>query len=191
MLEFLRERATFRKARLFACACARLAGDRAPAPARAAVEAAERYADGEATPEDLDRARDALEAAVAAGPQEVWACRAAAAASRRVTWSAALGFATGASPVSEPLPRAARAGLLHCLFGNPFRPAAVDPAWRTAVVLRLAGSIYAERAFDRLPVLADQLEEAGSTDARLLAHLRGPGPHALGCHALDAVLGKE
>ena len=38
---------------------------------------------------------------------------------------------------------------------------------------------------------ADLLEEAGATDAALLAHLRGPGPHALGCHALDAVLGKE
>jgi hypothetical protein len=64
-------------------------------------------------------------------------------------------------------------------------------ALRTAGVFRLAESIYAERAFDRLPVLADLLEEAGATDAAVLAHLRGPGPHALGCHALDAVLGKE
>jgi hypothetical protein len=39
--------------------------------------------------------------------------------------------------------------------------------------------------------LADALEEAGCTDANLLGHLRGPGPHALGCHALDAVLGKS
>ena len=81
--------------------------------------------------------------------------------------------------------------LLRCVFGNPFRPVTFDPAWRTAEVLRLAEAIYAERAFDRLPILADLLEEAGATDAALLAHLRGPGPHALGCHALDAILGKE
>jgi hypothetical protein len=80
---------------------------------------------------------------------------------------------------------------LRCLFGNPFRPVAFDRAWRTADGLRMAESIYAARAFDRLPVLADLLEEAGATDAALLAHLRGPGPHALGCHALDAALGKE
>jgi hypothetical protein len=80
---------------------------------------------------------------------------------------------------------------MRCLFGNPFRRAPFDPAWRTADVQRLAGAIYAGRAFDRLPVLADLLEEAGATDARLLGHLSGPGLHALGCHALDAVLGKE
>jgi hypothetical protein len=47
------------------------------------------------------------------------------------------------------------------------------------------------RRFEDLPVLADLLEEAGCTDAALLGHLRGPGPHILGCHALDAVLGKS
>lgn len=47
----------------------------------------------------------------------------------------------------------------------------------------------------RLALLADALEEAGCTDAALLAHLRGwetvplRGPHVRGCHALDAVLG--
>jgi hypothetical protein len=42
----------------------------------------------------------------------------------------------------------------------------------------------------RLLVLSDALEEAGLTDAELLAHLRAPGPHYRGCHVLDAVLGK-
>jgi hypothetical protein len=58
------------------------------------------------------------------------------------------------------------------------------------VVLR-AESVSAARRFEDLPVLADLLEEAGLTDAALLGHLRGPGPHALGCWALDAVLGKS
>src|SRR5262249_10345598 len=67
--------------------------------------------------------------------------------------------------------KAAQVGLFRCVFGNPFRPVASDPGWRTADVLRLAEAVYAERAFDRLPILADLLEEAGATDAALLAHL--------------------
>jgi hypothetical protein len=84
---------------------------------------------------------------------------------------------------------------LRDLFGNPFRP---PPALDAAVLAhndgaarRLAESIYEGRRFEDLPVLADLLEETGLTDAALLAHLRGPGPHVLGCHALDAVLGKS
>jgi hypothetical protein len=55
----------------------------------------------------------------------------------------------------------------------------------------LAQAIYEDRAFDRLPVLADALEDAGCTNSDLLGHLRGPGPHARGCWVLDLLLGKE
>jgi hypothetical protein len=55
----------------------------------------------------------------------------------------------------------------------------------------LAQSIYEGRAFDLLPVLADALEGAGCTDADLLGHLCGPGPHVRGCWALDLLLGKS
>jgi hypothetical protein len=55
----------------------------------------------------------------------------------------------------------------------------------------LAATIYHERAFDRLPILADALEDAGCDNADILDHLRGPGPHVRGCWALDLVLGKE
>jgi hypothetical protein len=58
-------------------------------------------------------------------------------------------------------------------------------------VTRLAESLYEGRRFEDLPALADLLEEAGCTDADLLGHLRGPGPHALGFWGLDAVLGKS
>ncbi len=80
--------------------------------------------------------------------------------------------------------------LLAEVFGNPFRPVAFDPAWRTATVLAIAEPAYADRAFDRLPILADALEDAGCDADELLAHLRGPGPHVRGCWALDLVLGK-
>jgi len=81
--------------------------------------------------------------------------------------------------------------LLRCIAGNPFRPVAFDPNWRTETVVSLASAIYAERAFDRLPILADALEEAGCDHADILSHCRGPGPHARGCWVVDLVLGKE
>ncbi|MFO0797467.1 MAG: hypothetical protein U0804_08310 [Gemmataceae bacterium] len=76
------------------------------------------------------------------------------------------------------------------ILGNPFRPVALDPAWRTEAVVGLATGIYADRAFDRLPVLADALEDAGCADADVLGHCRGPGPHARGCWVVDLLLGK-
>ena len=45
--------------------------------------------------------------------------------------------------------------------------------WNDATVPRLAEAIYRERAFDRCPILADAIEEAGCTDAAILNHLRG------------------
>jgi hypothetical protein len=95
----------------------------------------------------------------------------------------------GGGPVRKKL-----AGLFYCLFANPFRPVAFDPAWlawNDRTVSRLAQQIYARRAFGRLPVLADALEDAGCADRGLLDHLRGPGPHARGCWALDLLLARE
>jgi hypothetical protein len=80
------------------------------------------------------------------------------------------------------------------IFGNPFRPVAVESAWlgwNNSTVVKLAKAIHDERAFDRLPVLADALEDAGCTNADLLGHCRVPDRHVLGCWALDLVLGKE
>jgi hypothetical protein len=82
---------------------------------------------------------------------------------------------------------------LRCVFGNPYRPLAVDAAWLAregSTAARLAQAIYDDRAFDRLPILADALEEANCTDRAMLDHCRGPGPHARGCHVLDALIGK-
>jgi hypothetical protein len=87
-----------------------------------------------------------------------------------------------------------QADLLRCLFGNPFRPVAVDPvwlAWRERTVVRLAQAIDADHALDRLPILADALEEAGCTDAHVLGHCRGGGKHAPGCWVLNTLLGRE
>jgi hypothetical protein len=89
-------------------------------------------------------------------------------------------------------PRSAVArALVRCVLGNPFRPAAVDPRWRTADAVGLARAIYEDRAFDRLPILADALTDAGCDDEQILAHCRSSGPHVRGCWVVDLVLGKE
>jgi hypothetical protein len=80
--------------------------------------------------------------------------------------------------------------ILRCVFGNPFRPVAVDPNWLTSTVLALAQGIYEERAFDRLPILADALQDAGCDNEDILNHCRDIGPHARGCCVVDLVLGK-
>jgi hypothetical protein len=80
--------------------------------------------------------------------------------------------------------------LLRDILGDPFRRVALDPMPGTATMSSLAQAIYDERPFDRPPILADALEEAGCTDPAILAHLRGPGPHVRGCWMLDLILGK-
>jgi hypothetical protein len=81
--------------------------------------------------------------------------------------------------------------LIRDIFGNPFRPVKVAPAWRTSTGVELAQAIYDERAFDRLPILADALEDAGCTNADVLEHCRQTGIHARGCWVVDLLLGKE
>jgi hypothetical protein len=82
-----------------------------------------------------------------------------------------------------------QAALLRCIFGNPFRPVTADPSWLTSTVTALARGIYADRAFDRLPILADALQDAGCDHADILGHCRSDGPHAHGCWVVDLLLG--
>ncbi len=61
--------------------------------------------------------------------------------------------------------------------------------WPSAKVAP-SGGLNDHRAFDRLPILADALEEAGCRDADILGHCREPGEHVRGCWVVDLVLGK-
>jgi hypothetical protein len=85
---------------------------------------------------------------------------------------------------------AIQARFLRDIFGNPFRTVAIDPSWLTSTVVSLAEGIYTDRAFDRLTILADALQDAGCDDPDILDHCRGPGPHVRGCWVVDLVLGK-
>jgi hypothetical protein len=83
------------------------------------------------------------------------------------------------------------ASLIRDIFGNPFRPVTLDPRWQSETVVSLATGIYSDRAFDRMPILADALEDAGCDNPDVLNHCRGDGPHVRGCWVVDLVLGKE
>ncbi len=83
--------------------------------------------------------------------------------------------------------------LVREVFGNPFRPPGIDPAWLTwnhGAVRHIAESIAATGDFTDLPILGDALEDAGCCHEELLQHLRSGTAHAPGCWALDAVLGR-
>ncbi len=80
--------------------------------------------------------------------------------------------------------------LLRDIFGNPFRPVAFDPAWRTDTALALARSMYESREFSAMPILADALQDAGCDSDNILNHCREPGTHVRGCWVVDLVLGK-
>src|SRR5262249_55613880 len=83
--------------------------------------------------------------------------------------------------------------LLRDVFGYLFRRTAVVPAWRRrngGLVARLAAAVHDERAYDRLPILADALEDAGCADADILEHCRSVGEHVRGCWVGALLLGR-
>jgi hypothetical protein len=182
-----------RKLRLFACGCYRQVPDcLADERTRSAVEVAERHADGLAGAGELRVARTAK-----GGPHNArfWVTRTSAfTAASGALWSPLDEATCSFDPVSRHHRFPNALALLRDVYGNPFRPVSVRPAWlawNDAAIPRLAQAIYDDRAFDRLPVLADALEDAGCADRDVLGHLRGPGPHVRGCWALDLVLDKE
>jgi hypothetical protein len=118
----------------------------------------------------------------------------AGAVEKTAPWSALLQRqADLASNQAKQRERQVQADLLREVFGNPFRPVAIDPAWlrwNDGTVPRLARVIYDEGIFETLPVLADALEDAGCIDVALLQHCRSGATHVRGCWAVDAILEK-
>lgn len=209
MLDFLRGKASDRKLPLFSVACCRhiwnLMTDKR---SRAAVELAERHADVPVSEQEIDVAWDESQDATAdaenAAPDDdftVYANHAAystipnpldlpafyhARATAEYSWWAVSG--------KNRRERSWQCCLLREIVGDPFRPEPAEVSWlarNDATIPKVAQSIYEKRAFDRLPILADALQEAGCDDEEILAHCRQPGSHVRGCWAVDLVLGKE
>jgi hypothetical protein len=197
-----------RKRRLLACACTRRVLRFLPEERFAwAVAECERYADGEVEWKALLAARKVVRAADAdlraTGGLEHQTQ--AAGGVRAVTEKEFMQFkmaieyaqhALGAYSRPDFTGGCAREAaeqvvLARDVFRNPFHPVTFDPPWRTEAVVALARSMYDSRDFTPTPVLADALEDAGCTEADVLAHCRGDGPHVRGCWVVDLVLGKS
>lgn len=107
---------------------------------------------------------------------------------------AAVGFIAGRSLNARKAERGIQAGLLRDIFGNPFQTYITDPAWlrwSDGTVRKMAQSVYDNRCFETLPIMADALEEAGCTNANMLAHCREGMLHVRGCWVVDCLLKKE
>jgi hypothetical protein len=205
LLQFVRGTASERKLRLFAVACCRRVWHLLPVGAvREAVEVAERFAEGMATAEELRAARlAARREVVPVGGKVTWDSGLTAA--KRTAWEACI-LAADSAWEAAGRPRAlgvrdrawdaeshAQCDLVRDLF-NPFHPATLDPGWLTwqdGTVAKMTRSIYDDRAFDRLPILGDALEDAGCDNADILDHCRSGGEHVRGCWVVDLLLGKH
>jgi hypothetical protein len=215
------QRVSERKWRLFACATVRAIWEQVRLDVcRRAVEQAERYADGLISGDDVMQAQRLAEMAAwptqegsapytadyvasqAAGRLDVATCHFYA------RWVAEMVLQVVMASVRQDgtikkieryraaLLKASQMASQQCnlirdIFNNPFRPVSLNPTWRTPTVLSLAQSVYDDRRFGDLPVLADALEEAGCGDAGVLGHLRQECEHARGCWAVDLILGKS
>jgi hypothetical protein len=205
MLRFLDKKISDRKVRLLACACCRrLWGHLRDERSREAVCVTERYADSSASKAELRRSRQAVRAAQQEIPRDgkhevewnAYGVIALVATEKDFikaideAWVVARSPATGIRVARDPFP----ANLLRESVGNPFRISLLNPAWLAwnyGTVCKIAQAIYEERAFDRLPILADALEDAGCDNADILAHCRSEGPHVRGCWVVDLILGKQ
>jgi hypothetical protein len=203
MLEFLRGKVSARKMQLFACACCRRIWDRlTDQKSRRAVELAEEFADGLIRVKGMSAAARAAYRSDLAG-QVAWLTARLCVAEAWTSFPPDGDQVAGAAEVAASAARVrgsgaaesqAQATLLRDVVPAPSRqqsPPLSWLAWDGGMLPRLALSIHEERAFDRLPILADALEDAGCTDLDILDHCRRPEPHVRGCWVVDLILGKE
>jgi hypothetical protein len=173
------------------------------------VAVAELFADEQATFQELNAARNDVEAVLSyvlepsSHEGEQLLAWAAAQVSQASAFDAALAARTGlveitgGADVEKEFPDDLKSecNILRDVMGNPFRPSPVIDAsvlsWNDGSVQRLAHEIYDKRYFDRLPLLVNTLEAAGCTNSDMLSHCREPASHWRGCWLMDLVLGKN
>jgi hypothetical protein len=214
MLLAVRDLVSPRKVVLFGCACCRRVWSRLGPAARKAVEQAEAAADDPAAFREFrarlepERTAALAVAGLLAQPvDDALASLLETQTALRLGLDGHRGWGIGSlafevaslAAADEPEDRqqvarareeAEQAALAREVFGNPFRPVAFDPAWRTATVLALASRMYEAREFGPMPILADALQDAGCENEDVLTHCRGDGPHVRGCWVIDLVLGR-
>ena len=207
MLEFLRGKTSERKLRLFACSvCRQLASFVGTREYIRGIEAAEAYADGGRMKAAMKRCRQALNERMVSlvdtsghGQSDEW--NALFLGHVAICEKDYRSFPTCLSYLQSGLggdsvKKAISVSYLNVrdIFGNPFRPITIDPAWLTwhgGLLVSMSQQMYASRDFRDMPVLADALEEAGCQDQDILAHCRSGGEHVRGCWVVDLILGSS
>jgi len=147
-----------------------------------AANAANAAADAAYAAADANAANAAANAAyAAAAAAAAYAANAANAAADAANAANAAAYAANAAYAAAYAANAANAAAdarnrwrwLHATFRHAKGPSFVfDSAWRTTTAVALARGIVAERAFDRMPILADALQDAGCNDVDLMQHLQ-------------------
>lgn len=173
--------------------------------------AAEAFADGTGTIEDLDRLRvessyrgfscisddmtgDRFHDLLNHQPRAAFATEAVGLLGARDAHSSVIGYNNAAVALCGEHfagETALQCDLFRDVFGNPFRKTEFDKSWRTSTVKALAKQMYDSREFGAMPILADALQDAGCDDEAILAHCREPREHVRGCWVIDLVLGKS
>jgi hypothetical protein len=187
---------SYRKGRLFAVACCRaIPGIAADEELGRVIEASEILADQPQRSPEFAPLFEKLRLPPARNGSAEWAvlCNNTLIPgdAMSATWYPAL---LASVPAGQRFRERFQLPFLRDVFGNPFRKVQRESAWlawNDATVPRIAQTIYDERAFDRLPILGDALEDAGCDNADILNHCRGDGPHVRGCWVVDLLLGKQ
>ncbi len=187
LLDYHRMKKAPRRLRLLAAACVRLTVTAdAPALASQVIDVVERHADGLALRAEFLAARKAVRNAIKDGTEAP-----SVLALRNLTNDEMEGMTVTISNLSARI-GSSGCGLIRCVFGNPFRPVAFSPSWRTDTAVALAQQMYESREFGTMPILADALQDAGCDSEDILTHCRDANqPHVRGCWVVDLVLGKE
>jgi hypothetical protein len=196
LIDELAGRLSDRKWRLLACAAIRRLPSMRQGTRESAIQLAERFADGQASAQELAAARFA--GRFLPGHPAWAACWDPREASqpmalRALAWVE--GIAEGGYHPSRFAPEAeAQANLLREIATDLFRPVVMEPswlAWNDGLIGRMASGIYLDRTFDQMPILGDALEEAGCLDSEILEHCRQGKEHVRGCWVLDCCVGRR
>jgi hypothetical protein len=189
-----------RKLRLFACGCCRQWWKELAPVCRRAISAAERYADGHCSVDELETVwrncrraeRLGLPNAPSARTTEYVHRVATAIFSPMDAWAVAAdmrpwrGDSLDNNEVDAICERVGAD-----VFGHPDGAVPLPPAWITPNVWSLARTVYDSRDFGAMPILADALQDAGCDNEHVLSHCRDTtAVHVRGCWVVDQILGK-
>jgi hypothetical protein len=206
MVEFLWGKVSDRRLRLFAVAsCRRIWHLLTDKRSQKAVEVSEKFAEGQASRQELAAARAAADKAHSEAPRHANFRSLDAApnaaeedlstvADVSVCVADAVQIAAGGDEKAKEEEFRQQFILFHCIFGNPFRHITLDPAWLSwhdGLLVSMSRQMYDSRDFSDMPILADALEEAGCSNQDILAHCRSGGEHVRGCWVIDFILGRS